>query len=107
MKYGLLSGQRRAKSGHGLRLTEIRGKLPEHMPEAGARKARSAFGIHFPNHAEKMLCFMLTSGRHMKKFFLKADISPSERKAISNGSILLCGSVSHVWQGKLFLFLKR
>jgi hypothetical protein len=111
MKYGRLSGQRRTKSGYGLRLTEIRGKLPERMPDAETRKARSAFGIHFQNHAEKTLCFIRISGQHIKKFFLKADISPSERKAerqvISNGSILLCVSVSHVWEEKRFHFLKK
>ena len=34
MKYGHLSDQRRTKSGYGLRLTEIRGELPERMPDA-------------------------------------------------------------------------
>ena len=110
MKYGLLSDQKREKSGYGLRLTDIREKLPEHMQEAGTRKAHSAFGIHFRNHARKTLCFILISGQHIKKFSLKADIFPSERTAerqvISNGSILLCGSEFHVLEEKRFHFLK-
>jgi hypothetical protein len=110
MRYGPLSHQKREKSGYGLRLTDIREKLPEHMQEAGTRKVRSAFGIHFRNHARKMLCFILISGQHIKKFSLKADIFPSERtvarQVISNGSILLCGSEFHVLEEKLFHSLK-
>ena len=110
MKYGLLSDRKREKSGYGLRLTDVREKLPEHMQEAGTRKAHSAFGIHFRNHARKTLCFILISGQHIKKFSLKADIFPSERTAerqvISNGSILLCGSEFHVLEEKRFHFLK-
>ncbi len=110
MRYGPLSDQKRAKSGYGLRLTDIREKLPEHMQEAGTRKAHSAFGIHVRNHAGKMLCFILISGQHIKKFPLKADIFPSERTAerqiISNGSILLYGSGFHVLEEKHFHFLK-
>jgi hypothetical protein len=110
MRYGLLSDQKRIKSGYGLRLTDIREKLPEHIQEAGTRKARTAFGIHFQNHAGRMHYSILTSGQHTKKFFLKADIFPSgrtaERQVISNGSILLYGSAFHVWEEKRFHFLK-
>ncbi len=80
MKHGRLSGQRRTKFGYGLRLTDIRGKLPERMPDAETWKARSDFRIHFHDHVDKILYFLLIYGQHIKKFFLKADISPSERK---------------------------
>ena len=81
MKFGLLSDQRRIKFGYGLRLTGIREKLPEHMPEAGTRKAHAACGTLFLNHAEKMLCFILIAGQHIKTLFLRAGIFLSGRKA--------------------------
>ena len=74
MKYGRLSGQRRTKFGYGLRLTEIRGKLPERMPDAETWKARSAFGIHFQDHAGKMLYFILIYGQHINKFGSPQDV---------------------------------
>jgi hypothetical protein len=61
------------------------------MREAGTRRARLSFRIHCRNHAEKMLCFALTYGHDIKKFFPFADISllekKEERQTILNDSI--------------------
>ncbi len=63
--------------------------MQEHMLDGEIKKARSAFGIPCLRHAGNMRCFILISGRHIKKFFLKADIFPlgkkAERQVILNG----------------------
>ena len=50
---------------------------------AGRRDAEGALVLwdSFPESCRKTLCFILISGQHIKKFSLKADISPSKRTA--------------------------
>ncbi len=91
MRYGLLSATKREKSGYGLQLTEIQGELQEHVLEGEIKKAHSAFGIPCLCQAGNMRYFILISGRHIKKFFRKAYIFPSGKKAERQVN-LMCNS---------------